>query len=430
MDLLPLAVFLLLLLLNIPVGIAIAAGALAFFFGQSGLPLPLYAQRLASSSFSFPLLAIPMFTLAGVIMNHAGITRRLLNLAEALVGHMVGAIAQANIVLATLMGGLSASGYAEAAMQAKMLGTEMVRRGYRPSFAAAVVASSSIITPIIPPGLGFVIYGFLADVSSGRLFIAGIVPGLMLAAALMVTTHLLARRHDYARLRTERASLGEVLGALREAGWALTVPVFVIVGIRYGIFTPTEAGAVVVVYALLVGIFAHRELRLAAIPQILTEALLSTAMVMFIISAATAFGFYLTLERIPARAAELLTLVTAQPLLMLLLVNAFLLLVGMFLESVAALIILTPILVPIVTQLGIDPVHFGLLIVLNLAIGALTPPVGGLMYISCSVLEVRIGDYLRSVLPLLAAELAVLLLLTCVPALVTFLPDLMMGTGR
>jgi tripartite ATP-independent transporter DctM subunit len=208
------------------------------------------------------------------------------------------------------------------------------------------------------------------------------------------------------------------------------VPVFVIVGIRYGIFTPTEAGAVVVVYALLVGVFAHRELKLFDIPKILTEAMLSTAMVMFIISAATAFGFYLTLERLPARAAELLTLVTAQPLLMLLLVNAFLLLVGMFLESVAALIILTPILVPIVTQLGIDPVHFGLLIVLNLAIGALTPPVGGLMYISCSVLEVRIGDYLRSVLPLLAAELAVLLLLTCVPVLVTFLPDLMMGPGR
>lgn len=430
MDLLPLVAFLALLVLNVPVAIALAAGALAFFFIQSGLPLPIYAQRLASTSFSFPLLAIPMFTLVGVIMNHAGITRRLLDLAEALVGHMIGAIAQANIVLATLMGGLSASGYAEAAMQAKMLGTEMVRRGYPPSFSAAIVASSSVITPIIPPGLGFVIYGFLADVSIGRLFIAGIVPGLMLAAALMVTTHFIARGRRYDRLTTERASLSDVGRALREAGWALTVPVFVIVGIRYGVFTPTEAGAVAVVYAALIGLFAHRELKLSDFPAILTESTLATGMVMIVIAAATAFGYYMTLERLPSRAAEVLALLTDQPLLMLLLINLFLLVIGMFLESLAALIILTPILVPIATGLGIDLVQFGLVVVLNLALGALTPPVGGLMYISCSVLNVSIVDYFRSVLPLFAALLFVLLLVTAFPALVTFLPDLLMGPGR
>jgi tripartite ATP-independent transporter DctM subunit len=430
MDFLPMVVFLVLMLLNVPVAVALSSGALTFFFIQSGLPLPIYAQRMATTAFSFPLLAIPMFTLIGVIMNHAGITKRLLDLAEALVGHLVGALAQSNIVLATLMGGLSASGYAEAAMQSKMLGTEMVRRGYPAPFAAAIVAASSVITPIIPPGLGFIIYGFLADVSIGRLFIAGIIPGLMLAAALMVVTHFLARKHDYSRIREKRANLAEFMVVLRRAGWALTVPVFIVVGIRYGVFTPTEAGAVTVVYAVLIGLFAHREFKVSDLPKILTEASLSSAMVMFVITAATAFGYYMTLERIPARAAEILTLATTDPLIMLLLINVFLLVVGMFVESLAALIILTPIFVPVITHLGIDPVQFGLVVVLNLALGGLTPPVGGLMYISCSVLNVRIVDYFRAVFPLLAAQLVVLLLLTILPGLVTFLPNLLMGQAQ
>lgn len=430
MDFLPFGVFFLLLVLNIPVAIALAAGALSFFFIQSGLPLPIYAQRLASSASSFPLLAIPMFTLIGVILNHAGITRRLLDLAGVLVGHFTGALAQSNIVLATLMGGLSASGYAEAAMQSKMLGTEMVRRGYPAPFAAAIVAASSIITPIIPPGLGFIIYGFLANVSIGRLFIAGIVPGLLLAAALMIVSYFLSRKRGYGKMREKRASGGEILAAIKEAVWALTVPVFIIVGIRYGVFTPTEAGAVMVVYAVLIGIFVHREFRIRDIPAILTEASLAAGMVMVVIAAATAFGYYMTLERIPAKVAEYMTTLTSDPLMMLLIINLFLLVVGMFLESIAAIIILTPILVPVISHLGIDPVQFGLVFILNLSIGALTPPVGGLMYITCSLLNVKIADFVRAVWPLFLTQLFVLLLLVLIPGLVTFLPNLMMGPGR
>lgn len=430
MAYLPFAVFFVLVIVNVPVAVALASGALSFFFIQSGLPLPLYAQRLATSANSFPLLAIPLFTLIGVIMNHAGITKRLLNLSEALVGHFIGALAQSNIVLATLMGGLSASGYAEGAMQSKMLGTEMIRRGYPAPFSAAIVAASSIITPIIPPGLGFIIYGFLADVSIGRLFIAGIVPGLLLAAALMVTAHFLARKNHFSRMRDTRASLGEIGTALKRAGWALTVPVIVIVGIRYGIFTPTEAGAIVVVYSLLIGLFAHREFTLRDLPKILSEASLAAGMVMVVIAAATAFGYYMTLERIPARVAEGMTAITGNPLLMLLLINLFLLIVGMFLESIAALIILTPILVPVTNHLGIDPVQFGLIFILNLSIGALTPPVGGLMYITCSILNVRIVDFVRAVAPFFLTQVVVLLLLTLFPPIVTFLPDLLMGPGR
>ena len=429
MDFVPFLVFFVLLVLNIPVSIALASGALSFFFIQSGLPLPIYAQRLATSATSFPLLAIPMFTLIGVVMNHAGITKRLLNLAGALVGHFRGALAQSNIVLATLMGGISGSGYAEAAMQAKMLGSEMVRRGYPAPFAAAIVASSSVITPIIPPGLGFIIYGFLANVSIGRLFISGIVPGLMLCVFLMVTTYLLARNRGHARMREERASLAEIGTALRGAGWALTIPVIVIAGIRYGFFTPTEAGAVTVVYSVLIGMFAHREFTFRDLPKILSEASLAAGMVMVVIAAATAFGYYMTLERIPARIAQVMVSITDNPLLMLMLINLFLLVVGMFLEGTAALIILTPILVPVILHLGIDPVHFGLIFILNISLGGLTPPVGGLMFITCSILNVRIVDFARAMVPLFAAQLLVLLLLVLFPPLVLFLPNLLMGPG-
>jgi tripartite ATP-independent transporter DctM subunit len=429
MDYLPLLVFVFLLLLNIPVAIVLACGALTFFLTQRGIPLPLYAQRLGTSAFSFPLLAIPMYTLIGVILNHAGITKRLLNLAEALVGHFIGALAQSSIVLATLVGGLSASGYAEAAMQSKMLGGEMIRRGYPAAFAAAIVASSAVIDALIPPALGYIIYGFLADVSIGRLFLAGIIPGLFLALSMMVVVYFLSVKRGYGRMREERASVKEIGSALKGAVWALTVPVIVIFGIRNGVFTVTEAGAVTAIYCLLIGMFAHREISWRDIPKILTETTLASGMVLFVIAAATAFGYYMTLERVPDTLASYLTGITSNPLLMLLILNVFLLVLGMFLESLAAMIILTPILVPVITSLGIDPIHFGLIFMLNMSIGALHPPVGGLMFVTCSILNVRIMDFFWAVLPLLLTQLFVLLMITLFPTIVTFLPDLLMGPG-
>ncbi|MBL8702422.1 MAG: TRAP transporter large permease [Alphaproteobacteria bacterium] len=430
MDLWPLALFAVLMAINAPVAMAIAAGALLFFLDQQGLPLIIFPQRLMSASGSFPLVAIPMFVLAGVVMNYSGITRRLLNLAEALVGHMPGALAQMNVVLATLMGFESGSGNADAAMQAKMLGTEMVRRNYAAPFAAAIVAASAVITPIIPPGLGFVIYGYLANVSVGRLFLAGVVPGFLLMASLMIVTHVIAKRQGYRPVRDRVVTAPELLVAVRDAGWALTVPVFIVVGLRNGLFTPTEAGAVIALYSLVVGFVAHRELRIAHLWPILTEASLATASVMIIISAADAFGFYMTMEQVPSTAARWLSTLTSSPTIMLFLINILLLIVGMFIESVAALIMLTPILAAVGIAVGIDPVHLGLVIVLNITIGAITPPVGTLMFIACGVLKVTVAQYSRAILPLLGAQLAVLTLLILVPGLVTFLPNLMMGPGR
>jgi tripartite ATP-independent transporter DctM subunit len=430
MDLWPLALFILLLFLNVPVTVAIGSGALLFFLHQQGMPLAIFPQRLAAFSQSFPLVAIPMFTFAGVIMNHAGITTRLMNLAETLVGHMSGALAQTNVLLAALMGFESGSGNADAAIQSKMLGVEMIRRGYPRPFAAAIVAASAVITPMMPPGLGFVLYGYLANVSVGRLFMAGIVPGFTLMIALMITTRFLSKKYGFLPVRPRMASPIEILGAIRQAAWALTVPFVVIFGLRYGIFTPTEAGAVIATYSLLVGLFVYRELKFSQLWEVITEAALATAIVMLIISASNALGFYMTLEQIASRLATMLSAVTVNPLLMLVVINVFLLCVGMVLESVAALILLTPILVPIATGVGVNPVHLGVLVCLNLALGAVHPPVGTLMFISCGVLEVKVVDYTRAVLPLLAVEVGVLALLILFPPLVLTLPNWAFGPGQ
>ena len=427
MEYLPALLMLVLFLVDIPIAFGMAIAALSFFVFAEGLPLRLFVQKLVQATDSFPLLAVPFFICAGAIMNHAGITRRLLNLADALVGHLVGGIAQANVVLATLMGGLSASANADAAMQAKMLGTEMVRRGYSAGFAAAITACAAVITPIIPPGIGLIIYGYLADVSVGRLFIGGIVPGLMLCGALMFTVHLIAKRRGYKPVRERRVPTRDLLRALVDGLGALSIIAFIILGIRYGIFTPTEAGAMTVVYATLIGVFWHRELKWSSGASIILETVLATSAVMIIICAASAFGFYMSWQRIPTRGAEFLIGLTQQPWLLLALINIGLIVVGMLIEGTAALILLAPILVPAVSKIGIDPLHFGLVLVVNLTIGGVTPPVGTMMFTTCSVMRVKIETFVKEGWPFIVALGIVLMLITYIPALVLWLPTRLMG---
>jgi tripartite ATP-independent transporter DctM subunit len=427
MEFLPVILMFVFFALGVPVAIAIAAAALTFFVFADGVPIQIFVQRLVSSTESFPLLAVPFFIFAGTIMNYAGITRRLLNFADALVGHTVGGLAQVNVLLATLMGGLSASANADAAMQAKMLGSEMVRRGYAPGFAAAVTACSAVITPIIPPGIGLIVYGFLADVSVGRLFIGGIVPGLMLCTGLMIAIYFVARRRGYNPMRARMVSAKELWLAFVQALGALSIAAFILVGIRYGIFTPTEAGAMTVLYASLVGFLVHRELKLADFPQIILETVVATSAVMLIICAASSFGFYMTWERIPNQAAQFMIALTGEPVVLLLLINLLLIAAGMLIEGTAALILLTPIFVPVITKLGIDPIHFGLVMVVNLTIGGVTPPVGTLMFVSCSILRVSIQRFTVEALPLLVSMFIVLGLITYFPGLVLWLPNWLMG---
>jgi tripartite ATP-independent transporter DctM subunit len=426
-DWVPGILMMVLFALGTPIAFAIAISALSFFLLDGEVPLNIFVQKMVTATDSYPLLAIPFFVLAGAIMNRAGITRKLLALADALVGHMTGALAQMCTVLATLLGGLTASSSADAAMLSKILGPEMVRHGYSPAFAAVITSCAAIITALIPPSIGLIIYGYIADTSVGRLFIGGVVPGLMLAGSLMAVTAIISKRRGYLPLRDRFAGRAEVARSFRDAIWALSIPVFIIVGIRYGIFTPTEAGAITVLYVILVGLFAYRTLDLRDVPTLLKETALDTASVMLMICAASAFGFYLAWERIPPQMAAWLVSLTKDPTLLLLAINVLLIVLGTAVEGTSALIIMTPIFVPILTKLGIDPVHFGIVLVTNLTIAGVTPPVGQMMFISSQVLKVPMDDYTMEVLPFLGAMLVVLVLLTVFPQLTLWLPNLVYG---
>ena len=426
-DWVPGILMLVLFALETPIAFAIGISALSFFLIDGEVPLNIFVQKMVTATDSYPLLAIPFFVLAGAIMNKAGITRRLLALADAMVGHMTGALAQMCTVLATLLGGLTASSSADAAMLSKVLGPEMVKANYSPAFAAVITSCAAIITALIPPSIGLIIYGYIADVSVGRLFIGGIIPGLLLAASLMIVTWFISKKRGYSPLRREFAGMVVLGRSFRDALWALSIPVFIIVGIRYGIFTPTEAGAITVLYVIAVGMFAYKSLKLSDLPRVMKETALDTSSVMLMICAASAFGFYLAWERIPPQMAAWLVSLTKDPVTLLLLINVLLIVLGTAVEGTSALIILTPIFVPILVKLNVDPVHFGIVMVTNLTIAGVTPPVGQMMFISSQVLRVPMEDYTMEVLPFLGAMLVVLLLLTLFPQITLWLPNLMYG---
>ncbi|CAH1662419.1 Tripartite ATP-independent transporter DctM subunit [Hyphomicrobiales bacterium] len=410
--------------LRTPITWAMAIPALLFFIiNRNDVPLSTFAQEMAEGTQSISLLALPFFVLAGAIMNAAGITRRLLNVAEILVGHMTGALAQMCIVLATLLGGLTASSNADAAILSKTIGLQMAERNYSRAFAAVVTSSSSIIASLLPPSIGLIIYGYLTETSIGRLFAAGIVPGLMMCAGMMITTYFVAKRRGYAAQRTSRATLPEVKQALLDGLWALSVPFVILFGTRYGIFTTTESGAVVVVYVLLIGLIVYRAFSWRQLPSIIQEAVLDTSAVMIMICAASALGFYLAWEQVPQKMASDLANYEWSPLGLLLTINVLLIIIGTAIEGSSALIILTPMLLPLIQKAGIDPVQFGIVMVANLTIAGVTPPVGGMMYIASRVLRVPMKDYAIEIGPFLLMMMVLLVILSAFPGLSLWLPN-------
>lgn len=426
MTLFPVVIVMLLYVSSIPIAFALIAAALAYFtFGDVGSPPDLILQSFITSASSFPLLAVPFFIMVGEIMNYSGISASLMKMADVLTGHMKGGLAQVNVVLSTLMGGISGSANADAAMQAKILVPEMKQRGYSAAFSTAITAASSSIAPVIPPGINLIIYALIAQVSVARMFIGGYVPGILMAISLMVAVHIIAVRRGYKPVRQKMSPLRDILVQLRHSIWALLLPFGIILGIRFGVFTPTEAGAIAVVFCTVVGALFYKELKWHHVPIILKNTVHSTSAVILIIVAASIFGRYLSWERIPFLLARSLTDLALDRWVMLIAINVFLLAMGMFLEGGAVLIIVAPLLVPVVTAIGVDPVHFGLILIVNIMIGGITPPFGSMMFTTCSITGVKIVDFIKEVYPFIIALIVVLLIITYVPGVAMFLPNLL-----
>ncbi len=422
---LPILLVFLLYFSGIPIAYALF-GASIFYFAlfDSGMPPDLVLQKFITSAASFPLLAIPFFVMAGSIMNYSGISSKLMSMAEVLTGHLRGGMAQVNVALSTFMGGISGSANADAAMQSKILVPQMEKRGYSREFSAAITAASSSISPVIPPGIVLIIYALIAQVSVAKIFIAGYVPGLIMACALMITVALISRKRKYQPERDQRATFVEIAAQLKESIWALSLPFGIILGLRFGLFTPTEAGAMAVLASILIGVFVYKELNAGHVKPILLETIYGTGTVVLIIISASVFGYYLNWERIPQDLTTLLLDFTSNPYLMLAMVNVFLLVIGMFIEGGAALIILAPLLVPVATQLGIDPIHFGMIMIVNIMIGGVTPPFGSMMFTTCSVTKVPVSAFMHEIWPFIIALLLALLIVTYLPSVVLFLPNL------
>jgi TRAP-type transport system large permease protein len=419
--------FTLLLVMGMPVAFAIGISGCVFFLQHPELPSTIPIQLTISETQNFALLAVPLFILAGNIMNNAGITHRLLDLAAVLTGRLKGGLAQVSIALATLMGGVSGSAIADAAMQARMLGNEMIKRGFSRGYAAGVLSFGSLMTPIIPPGIGFILYGTVGQVSIGRLFAAGFVPAFMLWAALALTISITARKRNYQPELKRRPTLAEIGRASWRGLWALLFPVFLLVGLRFGIFTPSEIGAFAVVYAVVIGVFAYRVLKRAALKEALEGSLTDVGSVMLLLALSAVFGYGIVLERIPEVISGWMLELTDNPHLVLVLIVLFVLLVGTFIEGGPLIIMLTPIFLPLVTKFGIDPVHFGLIFVIAATIGNFTPPVGAALFAVCQILKCPIGEYTRESMPFLIAVAAVTLLLIFVPEIVLWIPNLIFG---
>ena len=425
--LLVLCAFIAFVLLGMPVAFAIGISGALFFAQHAELPATIPIQLAISQTQNFALLAIPLFILAGNFLNHSGITRELLKLATVLAGRLKGGLAQVSIALATLMGGVSGSCIADAAMQTRMLGAEMLKRGFSRGYTAGVLSFGSLMTPIIPPGIGFILYGTVGQVSIGRLFAAGIVPALMLWAALAFTIARTAASRGYEPERKRRPSAKELGAALWGGIWALLFPVFLLLGLRFGIFTPSEIGAFAVVYAVLVGLFAYRMLKRASLKEALEGSLVDVGAVMFLIALSGIFGYGIVFERVPELVSGALLGVTDSAALVMALTVALIVLAGCFIDGSVLIIMLTPIFLPLVGELGVDAVHFGVIFVIAATIGNFTPPVGAAMYAVCSILKCRIGEYTRESMPFLIAVCAVTLLLIFVPGIVLWLPNLIFG---
>ncbi len=410
-----------------PVAFAIGISGFVFFLTDGGIPMSIAVQKIATMSQSFPLLAVPFFVFAGHLMNESGITDRLFKFSYVAVGWMAGGLAQVAIVLSTLMGGVSGSAVADAAMEARILGPTMIAKGYGKGFSAAAIAVGSLITATIPPSIGLILYGYVGNVSIGRLFLAGIIPGLLMMAGLMLTTYLIAKKRGYVVANTERPTLPALGKAAWNAKWALFFPVALVLTIRGGLFTPSEVGAFAVVYAVFVGFVFHRDMTIEKLKRAISHAISDIGLIMIIILMSGMVGFAIIYLQVPQGISTWMLAGISDPRLIVLAVLVFLLIAGCFIESTVLVLLLTPIFVPVITQVGVDPVHFGILMMSIVTLGGMTPPVGVAMYAVCSLMNVKIEEYTVEAIPFVATIIALIVALLFLPDVVLWLPRLAFG---
>lgn len=423
---LPLILVFVLLVFRIPVCAAFISGAVVYFtFIAPEMPLNIVLSKMVTSGMNMNLMAIPFFITAGLLMNYTGITSRMMRFADLCVGHTWGGLAQVNVLLSTLMGGLCGSANADAAMQCKMLVPEMEKRGFDRAFSAAVTASSCLISPMIPPGVMLILYASITENSVLDMFMAGYLPGVLMCVTMMIAVNYVSHRDGYKPSREKRASLKEIARGLFDCFWAVVMIVVLIVGLRTGIVTATEGGAVLCVLCIFVGMLVYKELHFADFKDILKESFSSVANVFGIIISATVFGLYLTYAQIPQMITAMVLDLTHSPIVFLLMVNVMLLIMGMLVDSSAVLMIAGPLLYPVALSFNINPIHFGIVVILNLSIGAITPPFGAAMYQCCNLCHVEIPDFLKKGKELFAALLITLILVTIIPGISTLIPSLM-----
>lgn len=422
-----LGAMLVLVAFNIPIGFAMGLGTLAGMLYRADLPIGLVAQRMVVMVDSFPLLAVPLFMLAGEIMSVGACSRKLVEFSMSLVGRIRGSLAHVTIVSSMFFAGITGSASADTAAVGAIMIPAMIKKGYDPDFVTSIQASAGTIGPIIPPSIPMVVFGYIAGVSVGDLFLGGVIPGILIGVSLMTVTFLYTRKGGDAYLSDTTPTMRQFLGAGLKALPALGLPVIILGGIFAGVFTPTEAAVVAVFYGLVVELIVYQELSMRQLPAILKRAAMVSSMVMFIVAVSGSFSWVLTVADVPQIFTEVLLSLSPYRAMRFLLINILLLIAGMLLDTTSILIILVPILMPVVNALGIDPVHFGVVVVVNLAIGMVTPPVGMGLYVACGLSKRRVSTVLRPLFPQAAAMVVVLLFITYFPPVVMFLPNLVRG---
>jgi tripartite ATP-independent transporter DctM subunit len=416
-----------LILVGTPIGFSLLISAAVYVIFFSSLDPIIIPQKMQYGLNLFVLLAIPFFLMLGEVMGRAGITGRLVDLANAMVGHIRGGMAHVNIVTSMLMAGIQGTATADTAAVGSMLIPAMIKDRYAPNFAAAITAASSAVGPIIPPSLAMVIYGSMGNVSVGRLFLGGAIPGFILGAYLMVYSYLLAKRRNFGAIQGhEGFSLKRLYRSLRSGFLPLMIPIIVVGGIVGGVFTPTESGAVATMVAIILGVFVYRRIGWRELADSALNTIYMMGSVLIIVAGAATFGWILSIEGAGELLGDNLLRISKNPIIIMLIINALLLIFGCFIETVALLILLTPILLPVVVKVGYDPVHFGVIMVFNLTIGLTTPPLGLCIFVASGIADISVKDFMREMFPLYIPLLLGLLTTVLSPRLVMFLPNLLM----